>query len=54
MLTVGRDGEIVLDDYTEVLESKKIFIYAEDSKQNSIEVPEGYKILGDKEVTFFE
>lgn len=51
VVTIKRDGTVGLDDYKEVLESKKIFIYAEVSKAFEVEVPEPYKILGESKVT---
>lgn len=54
VLTIDRDQEIYLDDYLEVLESRKIFVYAEQGEKNSVEVPEGSKVLGETEVFYFE
>lgn len=54
VLTVDREGEIFLDDYTEVLESKKIFIYAEVGSKNTISIPEDKEVLGETEISYFE
>lgn len=54
VVTVKRNNNVILDDYEEVLESKKIFIFAEHSEEKEIKIPTPYTVLEEKELTIYE
>lgn len=54
VVTVKRNNDIIVDDYKEVFESKKIFIFAEHSEEKQVKIPTPYKVLEEDELTIYE
>ena len=53
VLLLARDDKLVVKDYAEVEESRKIFLFEDEPKKEIRSLPEGETFMGQDEVEFY-